>query len=102
MNASSPRISPPLRAFTLLELLVVLSVIFILTLLLLPALARTRDTARTSSCLSHLKQWGIATHLYEIDSGGWLPPDGAPNGISIHNAWYANLPPMIGVPSYHD
>lgn len=90
------------RAFTLVELLVVLGVASILTLLLLPALARTRDLARTSTCLSHLKQWGIATRLYEVDSGGWLPADGAPNGISTRDAWYADLPPLMGVPAYHD
>ena len=101
MNASPPRTRSSTRAFTLLELLVVLSVIGILTVLLLPALARTRDTARSSSCLSHLKQWGIGTHLYELDSGGWLPPDGAPNGISTQNAWYADLPPIMGIPAYH-
>ena len=93
---------PSARAFTLLELLVVLSVAGILTLLLLPALARTRDTARSSTCLSHLKQWGIATQLYEVDSGGWLPADGAPNGISTRNAWYADLPPLMGIPAYHE
>lgn len=94
--------APSARAFTLLELLVVLSVAGVLTLLLLPALARTRDTARSTTCLSHLKQWGIATQLYEVDSGGWLPADGAPNGISTRNAWYADLPPLMGIPAYHE
>ncbi|NBP25945.1 MAG: prepilin-type N-terminal cleavage/methylation domain-containing protein, partial [Proteobacteria bacterium] len=53
------------RAFTLVELLVVLGLVSGLALLLLPAMARTRDTTRTHHCLSHLRQWGIATGLYE-------------------------------------
>lgn len=93
---------PARRAFTLLELLMVLATIAVLAALLLPALAGTRDSARSTTCLGHLKQWGLATHLYEVDSGGWLPADGAPNGISTRHAWYAELPPLIGIPPYQD
>lgn len=92
----------PIQAFTLLELLAVLGVLSILGALLLPALARARDTTRTSTCLSRLKQWGLGTHLYGTDSGGWLPADGAPNGLSTHNAWYADVPPVMGIRPYHE
>lgn len=96
------RIPPGREAFTLLELLTVLATIATLAALLLPALASTRDSSRSTTCLGHLKQWGLATHLYEVDSGGWLPADGAPNGISTRHAWYADLPPLIGIPPYHE
>lgn len=90
------------RGFTLLELLVVLAVLALLGSLLLPALARARDTARTSTCLSRLRQWGLGTHVYGADCGGWLPADGAPNGLSTRNAWYTDLPPSMGIAPYHE
>ena len=65
---------PP--GFTLLELVVVVAVLAVLATLLLPALARARDTARSGTCLSHLRHWGLGTQLYALDGGGRLPADG--------------------------
>jgi prepilin-type N-terminal cleavage/methylation domain-containing protein/prepilin-type processing-associated H-X9-DG protein len=66
MHPSDP--SPTTRrchkAFTLIELLVVISIIALLIGLLLPALAAARDTARSSACLSNLRQVGIALTMY--------------------------------------
>jgi len=61
------------RGFTLLELLLVIAIIATLAALLLPVLSRAKTNARNISCLSNLKQLGIATRLYAEDNNGKLP-----------------------------
>jgi len=91
-------------AFTLIELLVVIAIIAILAALLFPALGRSRANASATACLSNLRQWGIATHLYVAEHSDILPPDGTPNpGDSATNVgWYIQLPRMLNLPRYHD
>lgn len=62
------------RAFTLVELLVVIAIIAILAAILFPVFARAREQARKSSCLSNLKQMGLATQMYVQDYDETLPP----------------------------
>lgn len=87
-------------AFTLLELLVVIAVIAILAALLLPALHKARSRVRSVVCLNHLRQWGLATQLYALENGDFLPNNGAPNGISVNNGWYVDLPRVLGLKPY--
>jgi prepilin-type N-terminal cleavage/methylation domain-containing protein/prepilin-type processing-associated H-X9-DG protein len=61
------------RAFTLVELLVVIATIAILAALLLPALAASREKAKRAACLSNLRQVGVAIVLYSGDNGGLIP-----------------------------
>jgi prepilin-type N-terminal cleavage/methylation domain-containing protein len=72
-------------AFTILELLVVVSIIAILIALILPALARAREVAYSGQCLSNLYQIAIATSLYQDEHGDQMPIGRPLRAISNYN-----------------
>src|SRR4051812_34043768 len=61
------------RAFTLVELLVVIGIISVLIAVLMPALTRSRKLAQRAQCLSNMRQLGTAFASYAAQSGGRTP-----------------------------
>ncbi|HEX5399153.1 MAG TPA: prepilin-type N-terminal cleavage/methylation domain-containing protein [Verrucomicrobiae bacterium] len=94
------------RAFTLIELLIVMAIIAVLAALLLPVLDRTKSSARAVVCRNNLKQWGLATQLYAVENDDFLPPEGKPTPLesdlanSGYRAWYVQLPALLKLPPY--
>ncbi len=61
------------KLFTLIELLVVIAIIAILAAMLMPALSKAREAARTSNCINNLKQCGQGMLFYAGDFEGMIP-----------------------------
>lgn len=61
------------RAFTLIEVLVVIAIIALVAALLFPVLASAKNRAKAVTCTSNLRQYGAAIQLYQGDADGQLP-----------------------------
>ena len=107
---------PSRRGFTLLELLVVISVMTLLMAILSPSLRDARARAKEVVCASRLKQWGVAFSCYAAENTGmWPHCDGLDRGprdinhprvsqedIADWHGWVDLLPSMIGFQPWRD
>jgi len=80
------------KGFTLIELLVVIAIIALLAAILFPVFAKAREKARQATCVSNLKQIGIATAMYIQDYDEKF----FPVNLASPNNWCMFLAPYIG------
>jgi prepilin-type N-terminal cleavage/methylation domain-containing protein len=90
------------KAFTLVELLVVVAIVAILAALLLPALTRAGSKARQASCLNNLRQIGIAFQSFSMDHEGKVPVQLSTNqgGSREFNSLHLAINPALSF-SFH-
>jgi len=94
-NASSGKLR---QAFTLIELLVVIAIIAILAAMLLPALAKAKEKAKSIQCANNEKQIVLGYTMYTTDYQNYLPVAGQDRGGGTvwPAEWYAEISPYMG------
>lgn len=99
----SDRNGKKITNFTLIELLVVIAIIAILAAMILPALTKAQETARSSKCINQVKQLSSAGSMYIVDNSDWIVPhaklatQAAPNTCGRLGTWYQDIMSYVGL-----
>ncbi len=108
MTTPTDRSRSAARAFTIVELLVTISIIALLIGLLLPGLGMVRATARATKSQSNLRQWGIGTIAWAGLHEERLPWEGMKDAANMGENlaqpkfWANAIPPMVGQRPYSE
>lgn len=81
------------QGFTLIEILVVISIIALLAAILFPVFSRARENARRTNCQSNLKQIALGINIYVQDYDGKFPHIGNPDTSTL--GWAERLQPQL-------
>jgi prepilin-type N-terminal cleavage/methylation domain-containing protein/prepilin-type processing-associated H-X9-DG protein len=79
-----------IKAFTLIEILVVIAIISLLAGILFPVFSKAREKGRQSQCLSNMRQIGVALLLYRQDYDGRLPIATDTSDKGVATGWHSN------------
>jgi prepilin-type N-terminal cleavage/methylation domain len=95
---SAPSLLParPARAFTLIELLTVIAIIGILAAILVPVVGKVRQSAYSTTCLSNLRQVGVAFQMYLADNKYTYPRQVAGVVYPDGTTWWEKVGPYAG------
>ncbi len=97
--------NPIRKAFTLVELMVVISIVALLIALLLPALQQARAAAQSIKCQANLHQLALGYNTYYSDENAWMPPVNSyisynAQGTSKNYGMYNAIGPYVGKPEW--
>lgn len=98
-GATSP---PRPNAISMIEVLVVMSIVIFMLALLVPSLSRAKESARRVQCSNNLRQWGFANRCYRDDHFDYFPTEGTTLAPHKPYTWYNELPPYLDAPPYRD
>lgn len=87
---------------TLMEVLLVISVLILLLAMLFPSLKEAKEQARRILCQNNMRQWGMATQYYRDDNRDYLPTEGSFLEVSRRDTWFNVLPPYLNAPAYSE
>jgi len=99
---SSRNRAVPARAFTLVELLVVIGIIALLVSILLPSLSRAREQAKVVQCASNLRQLYAASQIYATLYKGYVLPSRTASGVGTTSVYWCGvdvLGPLFNIKS---
>src|SRR5688500_12308285 len=94
------------RGFTMVELLLVITIIAILASFIMAGVSRGRAAAQRIACMNKLRQWGQGAQIYAEDHNDKLPQEAVFDGINTwemttfsicQEVWYNSMPKSLGV-----